>query len=175
MSLRECTSPPLAAWDAPGLCDHQSPLVCLLYLPPSPPARPVPGWRPAATGSGHAVWGNPAFGPCVLSWADNNLRMLTRGSPNPKTQKLGADTSGSLPSGLFPLSGKVGQLCSGLECTFGTAGVRTSTVPLTSPHQLWALAGSRSLAGASGGAARAHGSRGSGCPAERLPGSKVPS
>lgn len=170
-------SVPLRSWQrgTPPACDHQRPLLCLLSLPQSLPTRPARGWRRAATGSGRGVPGNPVFGHCVQSWA-GTIRGCSCGATQTRRLRNQAPTcpAHSPACLLFPLGGKVGQFCSGLQWTFGTAEVRISTVPLTSPHQLFALAGSRRLAGARGGAAPVHGSRGSGCSAERLPGSKVP-
>lgn len=58
---------------------------------------------------------------------DKVQRVLTGGSPKPKTQKPGSDVPWSGPSGLFPLDGKVGQLNFDFEWAFGV------TVPCA-PH-----------------------------------------
>lgn len=167
---------------APGSVGRPWPLRSPASLPLLAPFAPVPVCQASAglETSGHWL---RAWGPGILSLAtvNNHGQVQSKdahaGLPNSKAEMRNqAPTSPAhCPSGLFPLGEKVGQLCSGLEWSFGTFGARLALCPLPPPHQLLALAGSRSLSGASGGTARAHGSGGSGCGSGRLPGSKVPS
>lgn len=156
------------------------PTSAITSVPPQTPSAcsicPVPicqvgDEQPLAVGMGS---GDTVLGHRVQSVRSKDAHA---GLPNSKAEMRNQAPTrpAHCPSGLFALGEKVGQLCSGLEWTFGTVEGADSIVPLTSPHQLLALPGSRSLSGASGGAARAHGSGGSGCLAERPPGSKVPS
>lgn len=117
----ECASPPLAAWDAPGLCDHQRPPSACSICPSSclPGQREAGDEQPLAVRMGSR---DPVLGHCVLSVQSKDAHA---GLPNSKAElrNQAPTCPAHCPSGLFPLGEKVGHLCSGLEWTFGTVGV----------------------------------------------------
>lgn len=129
-------SPPLAAWDAPGLCDHQRPPLLAPFAPVS--ARPVRAWRRTATGCGHGVRGILSLAT-VCSHGQVQSKDAHAGLPNSKSEMRNQAPArpAHCPSGLFPLGEKVGQLCSGLKWTFGTVGVRLALCPLPLHISSW--------------------------------------
>lgn len=80
------------------------------------------------------------------------------------------------PAGFVPLGGKVGQLCLGSSGPSGLLGSDPADC-FALPQWLLSLGGPEDPlqpVGVGVGGVRTHGARGSSCPSERLPGSKVP-